>query len=141
MNIEQIFRHMARNFFIVLGASLISMWLFHIKRNENAIEMHNVLTLLIQSVILTLGYFMFYSEKELSKNKMIIRLIINFIFVVTTVLIIGFIKEWYNWSMPLSIFKVILCIVIIYGLVVLSDVINSKVLANSLNRIIKEHKK
>jgi len=141
MNIEQIFKHMARNFFIVLGASLISMWLFHIKRNENAIEMHNVLTLLIQSVILTLGYFMFYSEKELSKNKMIIRLIINFIFVVTTVLIIGFIKEWYNWSMPLSIFKVILCIVIIYGLVVLSDVINSKILANSLNRIIKEHKK
>jgi len=141
MNIKEITRLMSSTFFVIFSGSVLAMYTYSLIFGIDTLKLHNITALLIMTVLADLAYFIFYSNRELSKRQMHMRSIIHFITIMGILLFTASYMEWILWSEPIQVIVFVGLVTSIYVVVrVISDY-QSKKLADKLTQKLRERYK
>ena len=139
MDIKEIARRMFHSFFIILGGSLMAMYVFMLLfAQDDFVHMKDITALFVIAIVTDLAHFIFYSKKEPGRKQMLVRLIIQLIFVVTVILFIANFMEWIQFGEPVQVIVFIGLIITVYIIVVAIDSYKLRKLADKLNQKLKE---
>ena len=139
MGLNELLQRMFFLFFVVLSGLLIASYLFLILFGHDTLRVSNIAALIVLSIGINLGAFVFYSKRELKKSEMLLRQTAHLILVVGITLATAFYMNWVSWQEPLRIFVFTLLMTLVYVGSNAVEIFRSKRLASDLNQKIGEH--
>ena len=139
MGINEIIQRMFSLFFVTLSGLLIASYLFLLLFGHYALQVRDITALIVLSIGINLGAFVFYSKRELKKSEMLLRYAVHLILVVGITLSTAFYMSWISWQEPLRIFVFALLMIMVYVGSNAVEVFRSKRLVSDLNQKIEEH--
>lgn len=93
---------------------------------------------ILLSILCSLATFIYYSNHELSKRKLLIRKTIHFITIVSIVLGGSFYFRWISIDNTSSIFIMLISITVVYIIVNVAHFMNNKMVADQLNERLEQ---
>ena len=139
MGLNELLQRMFFLFFVVLSGLLIASYLFLIIFGHDTLRVSNIAALIVLSIGINLGAFVFYSKRELKKSEMLLRQTAHLILVVGITLATAFYMNWVSWQEPLRIFVFTLLMTLVYVGSNVVEIFRSKKLVSDLNQKIGEH--
>jgi len=139
MGLNELLQRMFFLFFVVLSGLLIASYLFLILFGHDTLRVSNIAALIVLSIGINLGAFVFYSKRELKKSEMLLRQTAHLILVVGITLATAFYMNWVSWQEPLRIFVFTLLMTLVYVGSNVVEIFRSKKLVSDLNQKIGEH--
>ena len=139
MGLNELVQRMFFLFFVVLSGLLIASYVFLLLFGHDTLRVSDIAALIVLSVGINLGAFVFYSKRELKKSEMLLRYTVHLILVVGTTLTTAFHMNWISWQEPLRIFVFALLMTMVYVGSNAVEMLRSKRLASDLNQKMGEH--
>ena len=139
MGLNELLQRMFFLFFVVLSGLLIASYLFLILFGHDTLRVSDIAALIVLSIGINLGAFVFYSKRELKKSEMLLRQTAHLILVVGITLATAFYMNWVSWQEPLRIFVFTLLMTLVYVGSNVVEIFRSKKLVSDLNQKIGEH--
>ena len=139
MGLNELMRRMFFLFFVVLSGLLIASYLFLLLFGHDTLRVSDIAALIVLSIGINLGAFVFYSKRELKKSEMLLRQTAHLILVVGITLATAFYMNWVSWQEPLRIFVFTLLMTLVYVGSNAVEIFRSKRLVSDLNQKIGEH--
>jgi len=139
MGLNELLQRMFFLFFVVLSGLLIASYLFLILFGHDTLRVSIIAALIVLSIGINLGAFVFYSKRELKKSEMLLRQTAHLILVVGITLATAFYMNWVSWQEPLRIFVFTLLMTLVYVGSNVVEIFRSKKLVSDLNQKIGEH--
>jgi hypothetical protein len=109
--------------------------------SDSAIPMDGIKALIISSAATSLSYFVFYSNRELSRTEMRVRYIIHYLFVLIIMLFMANYMNWINLKAPVNVLIFASSVTAIYIIVIMAGFYQTKRLADELNKKLTERYK
>ena len=139
MNKEELLKFIFRSFFVVTTGIVVSMYVFCVIFNPTAtFSLDEIGRILLMAVMSEIPHVIFYSQKELSKKEMFIRMIIHFPILLAILLYLAHIWDWFNLNSPKETGAMIFLILGVYVIVFVTTTYNDKKLADKLNESLKQ---
>lgn len=92
-----------------------------------------LLQMFIMAALSTLGNLIFYSMKEVSKKSMMIRTIINYLYVNFIVYTMAYIFTWINFKSIMQLILMFALILLVYVIVYIANYIKGEMEAKAMN--------
>jgi len=139
-------RRMIQIFPVIFGSSVLAIYLLDLLFGDWAAtyhiyllaQAHDILVLLVISVLTGFMQMIFYSKKELSRRQMYWRYVLRLPATLAIVIPIAAIRGWIRFNVPVSVAILIGVVVVIYLMTVVADIHAFRKLADQLNQELKE---
>ena len=139
MDIKELIGRIHSSFFVIFSGSVLAMYVLGLLfEDENTVPLHNITALLVMTVLASLAYFIFYSNKELSRRQMQLRHAIHMLTIMGIMLGAAFFMGWISWGEPLQTIAFVISVVAVYIMVVSVGEYQSKKLAGRLTEKLNE---
>ena len=139
MRLKELLKYMFHSFFIITTGIVFSMYVFCLIFSPQATFSVAVFGVILLSAFVTnLPMLIYYSPKELPKEKMLIRIILHFFVLLAILLVLSQLWDWVDFSKPSEIVVYILLVLVVYTTVQLITAYREKKLATSLNKKLKQ---
>ena len=139
MNGHDLVRTMVRMLFLITTGVVISMYFFCLLFAPDAsFSLSDIGRILLMSVAGDLPFVVFYSKKELSKRKLLVRQAIHIPILLTVLLCFAFRWEWVSIHNAKQIAVFVVLVLVVYAAVDLAVSLKDKKLTEKLNSRLKE---
>ena len=139
MGLNELMQRMFSLFFVVLSGLLIASCVFLLLFGHYTLRVSDIVALIVLSIGINLGAFVFYSKRELKKSEMLLRHTAHLILVVGITLATAFYMNWISWQEPLRVVVFTLLMAMVYVGSNAVEVLRSRKLVSDLNQKIGEH--
>lgn len=140
MELKEIAQRIFHSFFVILSGSLISMYIIVqlFPEGNTDFQVSDISALLVLSILTAFTYIIFYSKKELNKQKMIFRHLLQLLSVLAIVLLTAIYMQWVQWDAPAKISILLLLVTMVYIVVVAVGEYQTRMLAQKLNQKLQQ---
>ena len=141
MNYKEIAKEIVEVFFVIFAIAIVgnATWV-HFEGIES-IQVSIIFGILILSFATSLTCIVFYSRRELNRREVLIRYLIHFVLVFAIVLGFATYMGWMYWGMPIIVIRFCIFVFILYLAVHGVVFLQTKMLADQLNKKLKERYK
>ncbi len=139
MTVKEILNRMFHSFFVILGGSVISMFVFLlIFGTDGIIHTHDLGALIGLSAAADLSFFIFYSKNELSRNHLFVRYIIHMVYILSEMLFFAHFMGWLDPGKTIQAVVFVGFVVVMYIMVWVISSCQAKKTAHKLNEKLQE---
>ena len=134
MSLDELLKAMLRSFFVITAGIVTSIYVFCLIFNPEAVfSVDDIGRILIMALVGDLPFIIFYSPKELSKRRMLVRMAAHSLVLLSILLFFAQLWDWISLNNPKEVVVFILSILVIYIAVFAANSFRDKKLADKLN--------
>jgi len=141
MNFKEIFKETLEDFFIIFTVAIVINAINNSINGMELISTHFIFGILLVSALTSLAGVVFYSKNELDHKKYFSRLLLHYVLVMAIVLAAATYFQWLVWSSPVAVISFMALVTVIYVVVHVLVFLQTKKLADKLNRKLNERYK
>ena len=141
MELKGILRRIFYSFFVIFSGAMMAMCIFMLVFGGDTLLLTDVFAMFGIAVFASLAYLVFYSPKELSRWKILLRICIHFFLIVGVVFLTAFFTGWLSWWDITQMLVLAGLILGIYIAVGIREVYQTQLLAAQFNQKLKERYK